>query len=203
MWQAKAKLDCPTTPIVDPYSSTSRVSFPPTQSPLIPPSKHHAPPPLTTLHLPHEFHHSWNYTHSDDFTVNTPDLDIVVPEDTPPLLPPPPDIVPPPPQPTQTTRLGRAIRAPLKFSDTAHSTLLAYTATFTPSVQDSEEHILQPTTADYSEPRPLALLGSHIFSFVVTDPDTMTLKEVLSQPDREKFLVTIRKEFNDHVTRKH
>ena len=42
-------------------------------------------------------------------------------------------------------------------------------------------------------------------SFMATeaDPDTMTLKQALQEPDADQFLLAMEKEVNDHVTRKH
>ena len=55
----------------------------------------------------------------------------------------------------------------------------------------------------YSEPHPFALLSSHIFANIATDPDTMTLNEALSQPDRDHFLEAMKKELHDHISRGH
>ena len=204
IWKTKAKLDRPSKSIVDLSSPTPHTSSTPIQSPLVLPSQHHIHPPVTTLNLPSEFHHSWDHIHSDDSTSNKPATELVLPVETPCLPPPPPLVLPPPPpQPSQTTRLRHTIQAPRRFADSTHSSLLAYTATFTPSVQANEHHILQPTISNFSEPYPLALLASHICTYVVTGPDTMTLKKALSQPDREHFLTAMRTELTDHVTRKH
>ena len=49
----------------------------------------------------------------------------------------------------------------------------------------------------------MALMCEHIYAYLTTDPDTMTITEALSQPDRDRFLVAMHKELNDHITRGH
>ena len=133
VWQAKVKLDRPTTPVV--YSSLSNLhfNFTPPQPPILPPSKHHAHPQFATLHLPDEFHHSWDDTHSNASPINTPDPEFILPVEQQ-NLPPPPPFVPLPPPPIRTVRLRHAIQTPMNLVETAHSVLLTYAVTFTPSV---------------------------------------------------------------------
>ena len=38
-----------------------------------------------------------------------------------------------------------------------------------------EDDLLQPVYENYNEPDPIALVCEHMFSFIGTDPDTMTL----------------------------
>ena len=106
-------------------------------------------------------------------------------------------------KPPKVTRGGRTIRPSSKFSESVHSTIKSFTSKVCPSVQGKQEHLIQPFTAAYSEPHLLTMLCHHILSFVVTDPDTMTLKEAMTQPDREQFIEAMRKELNDHITRGH
>ena len=101
----------------------------------------------------------------------------------------------------QVTRGGRVSKPPQRLI-AAHSTVCAYLATFSPAKNDND-HLLQPATAAYTEPHPLSLLANQMFSFVATDPDTMTLKEALAQPDKAYFLKSMKKELNDHITWKH
>ena len=42
-----------------------------------------------------------------------------------------------------------------------------------------------------------------MLGFVVTDPDTMTLKEALGQEDRFQFLEAMRKELNDYISHRY
>ena len=53
------------------------------------------------------------------------------------------------------------------------------------------------------QPHPLALLGNDIFSCLVTDPDTTTLKEALQQDNRYNFLQVMSKELHYHIFRNH
>ena len=101
------------------------------------------------------------------------------------------------------TRTGRVIRPPSKFADSAHSTIQSFISTFSPSIQGVEEQLIQPCTTAYSEPNPFAMLSHQILSNVATDPDTMTIKEAMTQPDREQFIEAMRKELNDHIARGH
>ena len=49
----------------------------------------------------------------------------------------------------------------------------------------------------------MALLCTHMFAFITTDPDTMTLSDALQAPDRAQFLTAMRNELNEHITRGH
>lgn len=80
---------------------------------------------------------------------------------------------------------------------------MAYADNYSPSLQDQEIHLIQPLSNNYSGPHPLALVDEYILSFVATDPDKMTLKEALTQPDRAQFLEAMKKELNDHISRGH
>ena len=109
-----------------------------------------------------------------------------------------------PPVPTFITRTGRISKAANKFADTAHSSLNSYLSTFFPSVQTNvNDQLLQPQTLLHEEPHPLALIVDHMFSFVASDPDTMTLKEAMEQPDKDKFLLAMQQELHDHIERRH
>ena len=92
------------------------------------------------------------------------------------------------------------IRAPSNFDDTAHSSINAFVSTFFPSIQNIEARLLQPSTESYLEPHQLALLTQHVLSFVAAGPNTMTLKEAMSQPDSQQFLEAMRKELDYHIT---
>ena len=104
-------------------------------------------------------------------------------------------------QPEQVTRFGRIIKPPQRFAGI--SSPISFLTTFSPFIRHDNNQLLQPLTANYSEPRPLALFSSHILSFIATDPDTMTLREALAQPDKEQFLKAMKKELNDHISRGH
>lgn len=62
--------------------------------------------------------------------------------------------------------------------------------------------LLQPSSSHYSDPRSLAILSKCIFSFLVTDPDTMTMSEALQQDDKEQFLEVTKKEIGDYISQK-
>ena len=51
----------------------------------------------------------------------------------------------------------------------------------------------------------MAFTTELIYAYAATqaDPDTMTLKEAMQEPDADKFLEAMVKEIDDHVTRKH
>ena len=102
-----------------------------------------------------------------------------------------------------TTRSGRTIRKATRFADSALSSLLAYTNTYSPSAPTDSDSLIQPCDYGYDEPSPMALLGQHMFALITTDPDTMTLKEALQQHDRAEFIKAMHKEIGDHVNRKH
>ena len=42
-----------------------------------------------------------------------------------------------------------------------------------------------------------------VLAVTVADPDTMTLKQALQEPDADKFIEAMIKEVNDHANRKH
>ena len=50
-----------------------------------------------------------------------------------------------------------------------------------------------------------AIEVTHAYAYGATqaDPDTMTLKQAMQEPDADKFLEAIIKEINDHVQLKH
>ena len=50
---------------------------------------------------------------------------------------------------------------------------------------------------------PMQDMAPQCFALTRADPDTMTLKEAMSQPDADKFLEAMEKEVQDHVSRKH
>jgi hypothetical protein len=106
--------------------------------------------------------------------------------------------------PTQTSRTERTIQPPKKFVDTEHSSLLCYLSTFYPSVQKNEDNqLLQPNSSLHNKPHPLALFVDNFISLVTTDPDTMTRTEAMNQPDKEQFLLAMKKELEDRIARKH
>ena len=70
------------------------------------------------------------------------------------------------------TRTGRVIKALKIFTNTAHLSIHAFLSTFFPPSLQSNNHSIQFHTANYLEPHPLALLGTYIFSFMASDPDT-------------------------------
>ena len=69
---------------------------------------------------------------------------------------------------------------------------MAYISAFSLSHHDSDFDLLRPFIKSH-EPHPLALIGEYIFSFAVTDPDTMTFKEALKQDNRSHFLTAMNK----------
>ena len=79
---------------------------------------------------------------------------------------------------------------------------MAYTSNFCPSSHISPLELLQPCNTDHGQ-HPLTLLCEHMLGFVVTDPDTMTLKEALGQDNRFQFLEAIRKELNDYISHRY
>ena len=44
---------------------------------------------------------------------------------------------------------------------------------------------------------------TQVYTMTQADPDTMTPKEAMAEPDADKFLDTMIKEIQDHVQRKH
>ena len=95
--------------------------------------------------------------------------------------------------PSTTTRSGRHGFPAACFNETPLSSLMVYISTFPPSYHDSDLDLLLPCLKSH-EPHPFALFGEHIFGFLVTDPDIMTLKEALEQDDRSHFLAATKKE---------
>ena len=173
-------------------------------------------PPLQTppsSHLPPAFVSDWETETLDPL----PDPPLYTSQ--PLQKPPPPELVPitlsthpietvPPPPPAPsipplTSRSGRYIRLPVRFDDSHHSLLHAHTATFLPTTDDSHDCLLQPSTSNYSEPHPMAILCSHMFAFIATDPETMTLVDNLQHPDWAKFILAIHKELTEHISRRH
>ena len=144
--------------------------------------------PLTdTYNIPSKFQHTWVESNDNMDTspvVSEPKDHVNEPSDVePPSYPPPsPELAP------QVARTCRTVNPLKKFTDSEHSSIRAYLSTFSSSKEDDKSHIIQSSISAYSEPHPLALLASHALSFVETDPDTMTLKEALSQPDNEQCL---------------
>ena len=140
--------------------------------------QHNISPPSETHNLPSEFNHPWDSpSHSNllETAVNVLDE---IPQDIPPLpSPPSPPQVTVKAAPITITHSGRTSRPPKRFSESAHSSLKAFTSTFCPSVQNCDHKLLQPSTVEYSKPDPFTLLSSHIFSYIATDSDIMTLKE--------------------------
>ena len=109
----------------------------------------------------------------------------------------------PAPLPTRNpTRSGRTPKPPDRYDESVHSSLLAYSATFEPTPTDTAVSLIQPDTSP-SDPHPLALFMSSLCALTATDPDTMTLKEAMAQPDREDFLRAMHKELSDHINHRH
>ena len=102
-----------------------------------------------------------------------------------------------------TTRTGRTIKPPTKFADTDHSSIHSYLSTFYLGSDKAQEHLLQPNISSSVEPHPFALFSEYMLSFLATDPDTMTLQEAMQQPDKDQFLHAMKKELEDHISRKH
>jgi len=113
------------------------------------------------------------------------------------------DPAPPPPaiEPTVTCS-GCTGRKPPRLSFLALSALFAHTTTSSPTTLPYT-FLLQPHDSNFTEPHPMALLSQHMFALITTDPDTMKLREALSGSDRDQFIVAMKKELSNHVTRKH
>ena len=171
------------------------------------------PPSSLASDIPSRFVSPWDLP-----TVNTPpsnDNDAVLQTSTNPDIEPTvtPVILEEQPAPTletiqddstaTTTRSGRIVRPASRFADSALSSLLAYSSTFSPNINTTQDSLLQPSTTHYEEPHPFASICQHMFAFVTTDPDTMPLKEALQQTDRAEFIAAMYKELNDHISRKH
>ena len=201
VWQIKARLQDAPPSIVDLVDKN--VTLPPF------PSSH----PKPSVNLPPTFISNWEATPVEPLPSGPPHT----PEPSHPpstiqtvpvQIPPRPTehITPPsltPPITSHTSRSGRTIRPPVRFDDSHHSSLHAHTSTFTPTTDGSNDCLLQPSTANYSEPHPMALLCRHMVAFITTDPDTMTLTEALQQPDRANFILAMHKELNEHISRCH
>ena len=201
VWQDKARLSSDTSStIIKPtiINILTTVDF-------TPDIQHCTSPPTHTSTLPSAVQYQWDTAPdtSDDAIPNT-DIDI---QD----VPRPPDLfeslplpdIPNDTLPTKITRTGRVIRASQRFSNTAHSSVHTFLSTFCPSPSSADVHLIQPQTSNYSEPHPFVFLSSYIFSFVASDPDTTTLTESMSQPDRKHSVQAMHKEFNDHISRDH
>ena len=59
--------------------------------------------------------------------------------------------------------------------------------------------LLQPDTEGQSEPYPITLTSNGIFAFIGSDPDLIHLEEALSQPEREEFIKSMKKDFQDNI----
>ena len=97
---------------------------------------------------------------------------------------------------------SRPLKNSARFDNIPLSSLNVYSMTFSPTENNNNNFLLQPSFQSH-EPHPLALLGNHIFSCLVIDTDTMTLKEALRQEDRSEFLQAMSKEFHDHISCHH
>lgn len=75
--------------------------------------------------------------------------------------------------------------------------------TFSPSrVSSFDTSLLQP--AMDAEPHPFAMAIQYVYAQASSaDPDTMTFHEAMKAPDKDKFIIAMHKELNDHVERKH
>ena len=107
------------------------------------------------------------------------------------------------PSPVHTARSGRTVKAASKFADSTYSSLSAYAKTFSPTLSSSTDCILQPRDLHYTEPSSIAQVCEHMLSLIAADPDTLTLKEALAQPDRAQFIAAMYKELEDHISRGH
>ena len=189
IWQNKAKLCRDKVSSVTPLSPTL-VYFN-----VLP--QHNISPPSETNNLSSEFNHPWDFPSDSNLLETAVKVSDQIPQDIPPLpSPPSPPQVTVEASPITITRFGRTSCLPNRFSEGAHSSLKAFTSTFCLSVQNCDQHLLQPSTVAYSEHHPFTLLSSYIFSCIATDSDTMTLKEALYQPDRDQFLDAMKKELN-------
>ena len=152
--------------------------------------------------LPDIIEHPWDTSLSNPLPRVSFDLPVIgnfsTSASAAPVAPPPPPLVDttiinplPPPAPVITTRSGCSVRPPSRFDETSHSSIHAYSATFSHNFNTTSACILQPSQASYSEPHPMALMCEHVFAHITTDPDTMTLSEALRQPDRNKFLAAM------------
>ena len=192
IWQSKAKLDkvsMNSDPLLFKTNNPSPIQ------PFTPSVHHHLQTPPSTSDLPSEFRHNWDQDTTTSNLPSTNDDESTTPADPDVSSESTSDITSPP---IQTTRSGRTVKPPSRFS------FQSYLSTFSPSpCRHSPQQLLQPTIANYEEPHPMALVSEYILSFIATDPDTMTLKEAMQQPDKEQFLQAMKKELNDHITRQH
>ena len=153
VWQIKARIKPAAPSIIDLIDNN--VTLPPTISA---PMSPHVP-------LPVIFEHPWDKTSPDPLpsvSVNIPisnttpsSVALPPPPKSPSPSPSPPNVPtrPPSPVPPVTTRSGRSIRPPSRFDDTAHSSIHAYAATFSPPSSHLHVvffslrtlHILNPT----------------------------------------------------------
>ena len=103
--------------------------------------------------------------------------------------------------PDVTTRYGCRVRCPLFFGD-AHANS-AFLHTFSTDQSDEFFTLLQNDKCS-AEPHPFAFAIKFAISMAVSsDPDTMTLRKALQQPDRHEFIKAMEKELRDHINRKH
>ena len=170
------------------------------------------PPTPNPVQIPDRFISPWNSDTTIPIeqvpaVINTPTISIPPQQHRAPRIKTPPS--PPQDPPMQhithptTTRSDQQIRPASKFADSVLSSLLSYTNTFSPDISISQDSLLQPIASNYDEPNSMALLCQHMFAFVTTDPDTMTLKEAMDQPDRAQFIAAMYKELNDYISRRH
>ena len=111
--------------------------------------------------------------------------------------------LPIPPLAIRRSRTGRVLKAASRFDDSPHSSLIAFASTFFPNHDNNLHYVLQPDLAAQTEPHPLVLVSEHLFGLLSADPDTMHLHEALQQADRNDFIKAMKKELQDHITRKH
>jgi hypothetical protein len=104
-----------------------------------------------------------------------------------------------------TTRSGRRVMPRKRLIATGYLAIAAYLSTFSPLPADASVlHLLQPDIEAHAEPHLFALLTEHVKSYIAqSDSDTMHLEEALQQPDRDEFIKAMKKELNDHISRKH
>ena len=89
------------------------------------------------------------------------------------------------------TQSSRQSKPPSKFSDSAHSSFLAFIYTFSPQQSQPFKHLLQPDVESRSKPHPFALASNHIYRLIGLYPDTMRLHEAMKQPDRLQLLAAM------------
>ena len=207
-WQQKAQLELNSKVKNSQIVSTTTSKIPILSPAIIPGNS--SPP--DTSQLPVKFRHQWENTpkdHTEDITnkkseststntkENTDSTTISSPQVT------SVSESVPAHQTEVTTRTGRTIKPPTKFADTDHSSIHSYLSTFYLGSDKAQEHLLQPNISSSVEPHPFALFSEYMLSFLATDPDTMTLQEAMQQPDKDQFLHAMKKELEDHISRKH